>query len=416
MPIGGDARKSVQRKHKLETLNAREREMGLGKVENILIVHNYYQIPGGEDTVIANEKKMLEENGHKVFFYSRNNSELKTMKKLQKLFLPITTVFNPKTYREIKKIIREQKIDIVHVHNTLNLISPAVYYAALKCKVPVVQTVHNFRMVCPGATFYRNGHICEDCREHGLICALEHNCYRGSKLQTLACVISTKFHRMTGVYKKLNYICLTEYTKGKISSIVPEKQIYVKPNFVYDFGGQSDPSDYYVFVGRIEEIKGIRVLVEAFKKMPDRKLYVVGTGDLNDEIRKRIEDEGIQNVLLLGYKERDEVNRIIRGAKALIMCSQWYETFGMVIVEAYSNGTPAIVGDIGNIKDLVDEGVTGELFKYDSSESLVDAVSRFENNTAVLYGDNAYKFYQSKYTPEVNYKQLISVYDCVRKD
>ena len=137
------------------------------KKQNILIIHNYYQIPGGEDTVVANEKKMLEKHGHKVILYSRNNAELKQMSKLQKVFLPITTVFNPRTYRDIKKLIRDEKIEIVHVHNTLNLVSPAVYYAARRMKVPVVQTIHNFRLLCPGATFYRDGHICEDCVEYG---------------------------------------------------------------------------------------------------------------------------------------------------------------------------------------------------------------------------------------------------------
>ena len=134
---------------------------------NILIVHNYYQIPGGEDTVVANEKKMLESHGHKVSFYNRSNSELNQMSLFRKLALPITTVFNPHTYMEIRDIIRGQKIEIVHVHNTLNLVSPSVYYAALSRKVPVVQTIHNFRMICPGATFYRDGHICEDCAEKG---------------------------------------------------------------------------------------------------------------------------------------------------------------------------------------------------------------------------------------------------------
>ena len=182
------------------------------KKQKILIVHNYYQIPGGEDTVVANEKKMLEDLGHKVIFYSRNNSEIKEMSKIQKLKLPFTTIFNPKTYKDIKKLIKEENIDIVHVHNTLNLISPSVYYAALNCKVPVVQTIHNFRLLCPGATFYRDGHIWEDCGKYGLKCAVKHGCYRESKAQTLICVISTVVHRFTGIYGKINYtIC-----RGKI--------------------------------------------------------------------------------------------------------------------------------------------------------------------------------------------------------
>ena len=128
--------------------------------QKVLIVHNYYQIPGGEDTVVVNEKKLLEDHGHEVVLYTRHNAELKTFSKIQKLLLPFSTIFSRKTYREVKTLIKNEKIDIVHVHNTLNLVSPSVYYAAFHCKVPVVQTIHNFRLLCPGATFFRGGQIC----------------------------------------------------------------------------------------------------------------------------------------------------------------------------------------------------------------------------------------------------------------
>ena len=231
------------------------------KKKNILIVHNYYQIPGGEDTVVANEKKMLEKHEHKVILYSRNNAELKQMSKRQKIFLPITTVFNPRTYREIKKLIKQGNIDVVHVHNTLNLVSPAVYYAARRMKVPVVQTIHNFRLLCPGATFYRDGHICEDCVEHGLRCAVKHSCYRGSKIQTLACVLSTTFHRITGIYGKINYICLTDFNRKKLlelKQIKPER-VFVKPNFIESKNeciSENDRKDQFVFAGRLDKLKG----------------------------------------------------------------------------------------------------------------------------------------------------------------
>ena len=187
--------------------------------QKVLIVHNYYQIPGGEDTVVANEKKLLEEHGHEVVLYTRHNSELKTLSKVQKLLLPISTIFNIQTYKEVKKIIQDEKIEIVHVHNTLNLVSPSVYYAALSCHMPIVQTVHNFRLVCPGATFFRDGHVCEECLDKGLVCAVKHKCYRGSRGQTFACVVSTWIHRFIGTYKKLNYICLTEFNKEKLLNL-----------------------------------------------------------------------------------------------------------------------------------------------------------------------------------------------------
>ena len=201
---------------------------------NILLVHNYYQLPGGEDTVVAAEAELLRSHGHHVVLYTRHNSELEGFSRLQKLTLPLTFLYNPRTYREIRRIIKKEHIDIVHVHNTLMLISPAVYYAARSRKIPVVQTLHNFRLLCPGATFFRNGALCEDCLTEGLGCAVKHRCYRGSKAQTLACVISTKFHRMTGIYKKLNYICLTEFNRRKLLTLkgIQPDRVAVKPNFV----------------------------------------------------------------------------------------------------------------------------------------------------------------------------------------
>ncbi len=257
--------------------------------EKVLIVHNYYQIPGGEDTVVANEMNMLQEHGHEVILYTRHNKELKTMSKARKLLLPFTTIFNLKTYREVKRIIKEKNIEIVHVHNTLNLISPSVYYAALACGVPVVQTVHNFRLLCPGATFYRDGHICEDCVTKGLGCAVKYNCYRNSKLQTLVCVINTKIHRFTGIYGKINYICLTEFNKEKLlhlKQIKPEK-IFVKPNFdetSWQFIPAEKRKNQFVFAGRLDKLKGIDLLLKEWSELGKDapKLIVCGTGPLEE--------------------------------------------------------------------------------------------------------------------------------------
>lgn len=390
------------------------------KKYKILIVHNYYQIPGGEDTVVANEKKMLEDHGHEVILYSRNNSELKKMSKAKKLLLPFTTIFNFRTYREIKRTIRESQIDIVHVHNTLNLVSPAVYYAARAMHVPVVQTVHNFRLLCPGATFYRDGHICEDCVTQGLSCAVKHSCYRGSKLQTLACVISTEFHRIMGIYGNLNYICLTEFNKKKLlqlnrpgkRQIINSNKVFIKPNFTYR-GIEHKSDDYYLFIGRIEEIKGLGVVLNAFSKMPQCQLKVVGTGTDLEYYKKYAEN--FQNIEFLGFLNRESLNKTISKAKAVIVASQWYETFGMVIAEAYSNHVPVISGDIGNIGILVEEGVTGFKFKYDSADDLKAVVEKFDDTADIKkLSKNVYNRYASEFSEERNYKILLNIYNTVK--
>ncbi len=387
------------------------------KKQNVLIVHNYYQIPGGEDTVVANEKKMLEKYGHKVILYSRNNTELKQMSKLQKIFLPITTVFNPRTYKDIKKLIREENIEIVHVHNTLNLVSPAVYYAARRMKVPVVQTIHNFRLLCPGATFYRDGHICEDCVEKGLICAVKHGCYRESKIQTLACVLSTMFHRLTGIYGKINYICLTDFNKKKLlelKQIKPER-VFVKPNFVEkgsDFIPREKRKDQFVFAGRLDELKGIDVLFKAWKKMGASapKLIVCGTGPMEDWCKDFVLKSDV-NIEMRGFISNEKVKELVSESSALVLPTQWYEGFPMSIVEAFSVGTPVVCSDLGNAGSVVENGITGIKFSASSSKSLSRAINGLKDYKNI-YCDT-YETYSRLYSEEQNYKELVEIYQHV---
>lgn len=383
------------------------------KKQSILLVHNYYQIPGGEDTVVANEKKLLEEHGHKVILYSRNNAELKEMSMIQKLCLPITIVFNPRTFQDIKRLVKTEKIDIVHVHNTTNLISPAVYYAARAMKVPVVQTMHNFRLLCPGATFYRDGHICEDCVESGLWCAVKHKCYRGSRTQTLACVLSTWFHRLTGIYGKINYICLTEFNKSKLlelKQIKPEK-VFVKPNFTYLPNVQNETEEFYLFIGRVEEIKGIPLILEAFEKMPDKHLVIAGTGTKLEEYE--LKEKEFKNIEFKGFVPKDKLQYLLRRTKAVVIASQWYETFGMIVIESFASHVPVIVGDIGNVGNLVDDGINGVKFQYDSPGALIQAVRRFEQMDRKTLGENAFQKYELCYEQNGNYEMVNNIYTCI---
>lgn len=379
----------------------------------ILQVHNRYQIPGGEDTVAENERRLLEAQGHRVVRYFRDNKEMKDFSLLQKLLLPVTTVFNPRTYREVRRLIRTEHIDIVHVHNTLNLISPSVYYAALAEGVPVVQTVHNFRLLCPGATFYRDGHICEDCLHGGLGCAVKHSCYRGSRLQTLACVISTKIHRMTGIYGKLNYICLTEFNREKLLNLkqVRPERVYVKPNFV-----ENDPEpilpeerrrNQMVFAGRLEKLKGVDVLLKSWKLLGENapQLILCGTGPLEDWCRDYTREHAVQNVQMRGFTPNAEVRRLMAQSRALILPTRWYEGFPVSIVEAFSVGTPVLCSDLGNAGSIVTEGVTGRKFQPDSPEDLARAVG-----TSGGMCESTYAQYLSGYTAERNYETLEAIY------
>lgn len=436
-----------------------------GFKKTVLLVHNRYKIAGGEDTVAANEKKMLEEHGHRVIVYERSNMELEDFSKLRKLMLPFTSIFSIRSYRQVKRLIEENDVDIVHVHNTLSLVSPSVYYAAFKCGVPVVQTMHNFRLICPGGSFYRDGfvqaeaaaeggessegaesaesndrfgQICEECAAKGLGCAVKHSCYRKSRVQTIVSAAILKIHRVLGTYRKINFICLTKFNKYKLlqlndlGKIINPARVFIKPNFTYDLHDRLSGADkqeskdsaeksckengYYVFVGRLEKLKGIELLTDAFIRMPNRQVYIMGDGVLEQEIKEKCRKHNAGNIKFMGRTKGSEYAGTLAKAKALIVTSQCYETFGMSAAEAYSLGVPVIAGDIGNIGDIVIEGKTGLHFRYNSVDALIDTIDKFEQlgkDDIEKMRENALRYYRENLTEEQNYKILTDIYDRV---
>jgi len=385
------------------------------KKKKILIVHNYYQIPGGEDTVVENEKRLLEEHGHEVVLYTRHNSELKTMSKIQKFLLPFSTIFNLRTYREVRKLISTKNIDVIHVHNTLNLVSPSIYYAGFSRKIPVVQTVHNFRLLCPGATFFREGHICEECLGKGLKCAIKHKCYRGSRIQTLACVISTKIHRALGTYGKLNYICLTEFNKEKLLNLkqIKEENIYVKPNYVKMSAGSTinhNRKQQIVYAGRLDKLKGVDFLLEAWNEQKNKelKLIICGIGPLEEWCKEYIAEHKLSNVEMRGFVSNQDVKKILSESLALILPTQWYEGFPMTILEAFSVGTPVLGSDMGNVGKLIKEGVNGRHFSPTDKGQLLNSLQDF----SIDY-EKVFEYFKENYSEYSNYEIFKNIYERV---
>lgn len=385
--------------------------------ETILIAHNYYQLPGGEDSVFNNEKYLLLRNGHKVITYNRHNSEIKNMSIFRLLLIPLEAVFSVKTFREINKLIKVNDVDIIHVHNTLSLISPSIYYAALWNKTPVVQTVHNFRLMCPAGTYYRNGKICEECSTKSLFTSISNGCYRNSKIQTGILVMNLYFHRFTKVYKKINFICLTSFNKSKLCDIgiANESSVFIKPNFskkILKITPYNLRKNQFVYVGRIDRIKGIDLLLTAWKKMGENapKLIICGTGPLENWCREYISDNMLKDkIILKGFVENDEAIKIISESKALILPTQWYEGFPMTIVESFSVGTPVIGSNIGNVGSIIESEKNGWIFKHDSIESLISVI---EKNEDIV--DETYNSYCRVYSENVNYDALISIYKSIR--
>ncbi len=395
----------------------RNKEIGPDYKENVLIIHNYYRIPGGEDVVVANERRMLEEHGHKVVCYFRNNSEAKDSSFRKKIGLAFTSLFSLKSYREICKLIEKEKIDVVHIHNTVALVSPAAYLAGINMGVPVVQTIHNFRLVCPNGVCYIKGHVCENCIVHGLKASLIYNCYRDSKLQTFVMSLSMRIQRAIRTYASINYICLTEFNKEKLLTIkqIDKDSVFIKPNFTRansEIIPYSERKHQIVFAGRLEKIKGVDLLLQAWMKMGDRapKLVLCGSGELESWCKEYIENNELSNVEMIGQVDNETAKHLIGESLAMIHPTQWYEGFPMTIAEAYSVGTPIIASDIGNVGSLVVDKVTGMKFKSNSVVSLANTVEKFVDNPVVVPDE-----YLTKYSEDNNYKILKSIYESIRK-
>lgn len=394
----------------------RNRDIGPDYKENVLIVHNYYRIPGGEDVVVANEKALLEEHGHKVIVYSRNNADAGDHNFFQKIGLAFVSIFNFRTYRDICRIIDREKIDIVHIHNTIALVSPAAYIAGINMGVPVVQTIHNFRLVCPNGVCYVKEHVCERCLEHGLKASLLYNCYRDSKLQTFVSVMSMKLQRMLLTYRAVNYICLTEFNKEKILTLkqIRPENVFVKPNFTkldVEIVPYENRKKQFIYAGRLEKIKGMEILLQAWMKLGTDapKLVICGSGECEAWCREYIENNELSSVEMTGQISNSEVKKLVGESLAMIYPTQWYEGFPMAVAEAYTMGTPIIASDIGNVGNLVIDGVTGLKFKSNSVVALAKAVQRFMEEPIKIPEE-----YLTKYTAEENYKQLKEIYETMR--
>ncbi len=382
----------------------------------VLVVHNYYQTAGGEDTVFRNECRLLREHGHEVETYERDNEEIRNSV-IRKVLLPFTAVFSLKTYCEVRRIIRSEGIDVVHCHNTFPLVSPSVYYAARSCGVPVVQTVHNFRFLCPNSVFFRDGKPCEDCLEKGLGCSLRHGCYRGSRLQTFVLAQMLAIHRALGTYRRIRYIFLTEFNRSKFRKLLGEEteRQFIKPNFEYaDPRGAEAPAERdgsFVFAGRLDRVKGVDFLAETWGS--EGELYLFGNGELEAEVRQACARN--RHIHFMGFRPKEEIGEYLRKARALLFTSDLYEGFPMTIAEAFAAGTPVVCPDSGNAADIVRGAGAGATYRRRDAGSFRKALDEVREGFDG-YSAKALEAYNAALTPEANYRQQAEIYQTLIRE
>jgi glycosyltransferase involved in cell wall biosynthesis len=380
----------------------------------ILAVHNRYQRPGGEDQVFVDETTLLETRNHRVLRYEVHNDQVK---QANRLALAKDTVWNTSAYRELGALIRRERPQVVHFHNTLPLVSPAGYYAARAEGVPVIQTLHNYRLLCPVALFFRDGRVCEDCMGKAVPWpGVVHRCYRGSR--TASGVIATMLtvHRALRTWTEMVdvYVALTEFARNKfIEGGLPAGKIVVKPNFVApDPGRGQGGGGYALFVGRLAPEKGTETMLAAWDRLGTRiPLKIVGDGPLRDQVVEAAARQS--NVEWLGHRPVEDVHALMGKADMLIFPSQWYETFGRVAAEAFAAGTPVIAANIGAVAELVEHGRTGLKFRPGDPDDLVTQLEWALSHSAELrrMREEVRAEFEAKYTAERNYRALMEIYE-----
>jgi glycosyltransferase involved in cell wall biosynthesis len=380
----------------------------------ILAVHNRYQRPGGEDQVFVDETALLEARNHRVLRYEVHNDQVE---RVNRLTLAKDTVWNTSAYRELGALIRRERPDVVHFHNTLPLVSPAGYYAARAEGVPVIQTLHNYRLLCPVALFFRDGRVCEDCMGKAVPWpGVVHKCYRGSRAASGVIATMLTVHRALRTWTEMVdvYVALTEFARSKfIEGGLPAGKIVVKPNFVApDPGRGHGGGGYALFVGRLAPEKGTGTMLAAWERLGTRiPLKILGDGPLRDRVVEAAARQS--NVEWLGHRPVEEVHALMGKADMLVFPSQWYETFGRVAAEAFATGTPVIAANIGAVAELVEHGRTGLKFRPGDPEDLVTQVEWALTHPAELRGmrEDVRAEFEAKYTAERNYRALMEIYE-----
>jgi len=373
----------------------------------ILVAHNRYRYRGGEDTVVDAEVDLLRRHGHEVLVYLRDNEELTRMKNHS---AALQTLWSHKAVADVTTLSEKFRPELIHSHNTFPLISPSLYSVAKQLNIPVIQTLHNFRLICPQATLLRNGVQCEDCVGNLPWRAIVHRCYRNSLSQSAVSSSMIMLHRLLRSWhtKVTRYIVLNQLCRDKfIAGGLPFDLLRIKPNFV---DSANEPEWVHrsggIFIGRLSEEKGLNVLAAALSQLPDCQIDVFGKGDLQTYV------EATRGFNYKGFRDPIELQACLRKAAYLVVPSTGVESFGLVAIEAFAAGTPVIASAHGGLREIVVHGKTGLLVEPGNVDALARAIAFAEDHhdEMKIMGRAARQAYLSRYTPDINYRLLMSIY------
>jgi glycosyltransferase involved in cell wall biosynthesis len=386
----------------------------------ILVIHNHYQQAGGEKVAVEAQTALLRQHGHQVVLYAKQNTSIAEYGVVRRaLFFP-RTVFSRHCYREILDLVRRERPDVAHLHNVFPLISPAAYVALRVAGVPIVQTVHNFRLLCPNALFYTHGRICELCKGGQTMHAVRLRCFHDSYALSALYALTIGMHRRVGTFARIaRFIALTDFSAAKLieGGLATQDEISVLGNFLPDplpgVGSFHGRSPYVVCLGRLSPEKGVATLVEAAARVPDIDVKIMGDGPEGGALRELARLRHATNVEFLGQTTGDAKWKFLRQALAVVIPSLCYEQFPFALLEGMAAGTPILASRLGSLENLVDDGRNGLLFRAEDSQDLAEKLRllRRDPQATATMGQCARRTVESRWSAEVHHDRLMKIYE-----
>lgn len=394
---------------------------------NILLAGQNYRITGGSDRVFFDEMKLLQDNGHTVIPYCASHPD--NLESPWAKYFPaapsfenpsiadaLNYIYSPAARRGIEHLVREVKPDIAHLHIYYGKLTSSIIGALKKHDIPIVQTLHEYKLVCPVYTLTSQGAPCEKCSDFKFFNAAINRCNRGSLIRSALSTIESYTSLALGAVEKINhFVAVSDFLKKQVVRMgVPEHKVTTIYNFTEasNYTPSYTHDNYFLFFGRLEKNKGVDYLISAFSLMPDINLVMVGTGSEEESLRKTIEDKKLNNIRLVGFQSGQRLTNFIQRSKCVMVPSTWNETFGLTITEAFAYGKPVIASRVGGIPEVVSDGEDALLIEPGSVEEIISAVRKISESksTSADMGRCARKNVEAKFNKELHYDKLHELY------
>lgn len=397
----------------------------------VLLVNKFYFVKGGAEKHFFDIKELLEKNGHQVVVFSMQHEKNKPSP-YSKYFVSKVNFENVRfdkeglrtagrmlysfeAARKLSKLIKDEKPDIAHVHNIYHQMSPSVLLTLKKHSIPVVLTLHDYKLLCPNYLFFTKGKVCERCKGYNYWQAINNRCLKNSLPASILACVEMYFHKIIKAYEdSVNvFISPSEFLIKKIREWEePIIEIRHLANFIDAQGaGYNPPGNYVLYFGRLSQEKGIKTFIEAAKGI-DYQFKIVGSGPLENELKKKVSQEKISNVEFLGYQSGEALKDSIKNSLAVVVPSEWYENQPLTILEANSLGKPVIGSRIGGIPEMIEDGKSGYLFETGSVDDLQKKINMMiaDRNKVEKIGQRSHQLVQQR-SPEKYYKKLVKIYE-----